>query len=599
LLFASPGVVAAPPPNDDFADATEMTGLPAEATGSNVEATTEADEPAVGARSIWFKWTAPTDSGVTVVFSGCAQPFQDTVPTSLTFAVFVKSPVFGLRQLQPTFHAEAGRVYLVAIASSVSGGSQPVSDPDICVRLLPGPANDEFPTATPLDGFPVTATYKSSTEVGGATAEPGEPDHEGDDVSGPIPSSSGSVWYSWTAPANGPVMLRVCGAFNAVAVYTGNHLGALSWVLTRRPRGSGHSPCGGPTGASALLHAAEGETYRIAVTGPSDFQLLIGTQLAALAGPGPPALVYTGFPGQTDNLKLQLTGDGPERAVLVEADGLSGANGCQVDVAAGNLRCPVPGRAAIALDVDLGDGNDSADVDLLGPGRPPSDGGPVRRVSGGDGDDTLAGSAGASLLDNGWAGGLALIGGRGDDSIVGGRGDDSIGGGPGADAINPGAGTDAVSGGSGDDRVQSVDGSSDNIRCDAGRDRARLDGVDLSQNGCERRELSSPARAVPSSAFISNSEGEDEDYLVIFIACPLDAGRGCTTKIEALVQPGRTITRQLHLRPGRSGLVQTYTFSEGLLRRGIRVTATTRRRHGGTLKFTRRLPVFDDRYEGE
>jgi hypothetical protein len=156
-----------------------------------------------------------------------------------------------------------------------------------------------------------------------------------------------------------------------------------------------------------------------------------------------------------------------------------------------------------------------------------------------------------------------------------------------------------VSGGSADDRVQGVDGSSDNIDCNAGRDRARLDGVDLAGKGCERRELSSPARAVPSSAFISNTEGEDDDHLEIFVACPLDAGRGCTTKIEAIVQAGRRITRRLRLRPGRSGIVTTYTFSEGLLRRGVRVTATTRSRGAGTLKFTRRLPVFDDRYEGE
>jgi hypothetical protein len=285
--------------------------------------------------------------------------------------------------------------------------------------------------------------------------------------------------------------------------------------------------------------------------------------------------------------------------LLVEADGVSVANGCQADVAAGNLRCPVPGRTAIALDVDLGDANDSADVDLLGPGLVPDEGAPLRRVSGGDGNDTLAGSAGAHGLDNGWIGGLALLGGRGDDSIVGRPGEEIIRGGPGADRINPGGGSDAVNGGSGADRVRSVDGSSDNIRCDGGRDRARLDGIDRSGKGCERRELSSPARAVPFSALLSNDDGDGDDHLEIFIACPPDARRGCRTKIEASAQPGRTITRRLRLRPGRSGMVTSYTFSEGLLRRGVRVTAITRRRRGGTLKVTRRLPVSDDRYEGE
>jgi hypothetical protein len=582
---------ATPPPNDNFADATEMSGLPAEATGSNVDATREPDEPFAGNGSIWFKWTPPTDSGVTVVLGGCAPPFQDTVQGTLNVAVFVRSHVFGLVPIQPTFHAEAGRVYVIAIGTYVTGPPGPVPDPDICVRLLPGPANDDFAAATPLAGFPVSATYESSSEVGGSTIEPGEPEHFGNQTSSP---PSGSVWYSWTAPADRPVALRVCGAFAAVAVYNGDRVNELHWVLTRR---SSNRPCGGRGGASVAFNAIAGKAYRIAVAGPSNFQLLIGTQLAVLAGQAP-MFLYTAFPGQTDNLKLRLSGSGPERALLVDAAGVPAANGCDAGASGAQLRCPIPGRAGFAVDVDLGDADDTADVDLLGPVRASDEGPPVRRVLGGEGNDALTGSAGAYSLADGWTGGIALVGETGADRLIGRSGYDRIMGGPGADRLDPGAGSDSVNGGRGADHVRTVDGASDNIGCDAGRDHARLDGLDLAR-GCERRRLSSPARAVATSAVFSNDDGDDSDHLEISVACPLDAKRGCTTKIVAAVESDRTITRRLRLRRGGSGVVETYTFSEAFLRRGLRITAITRRRHGRALRFTGRLPIFDDRYYGE
>jgi RTX calcium-binding nonapeptide repeat (4 copies) len=503
LLLWPAGAVAAPPPNDNFVDATEITGLPAEVTGSNVDATREPDEPTSGDHSIWFRWTAPADGGVTATVGGCSGPFVDTVYASLFVAVFVRSPAFGLVSVPSTFHADVGRVYWIAISSSTNLPGQGLADPDICVRVLPGPANDDFAAATPLTGFPVSASYPTPTEpVGftpGPTDEPGEPNHFGDPSSPP----AGSVWYSWTAPADRRVVLRVCGAFSAVGVYTGNSPDALSWVATRRRRSGS---CGELSGASVTLDAVGGEVYRIAVAGPSNFHILIGTQLALLAGQKP-TFLYTAFPGQTDNLKLRLTGTEPERALLVEADGVTAANGCHADSTAAGLRCPVPGRSPIGLDIDLGDGNDKADIRVLGPEAKPTDDTPPRRqVDGGDGDDTLVGSAGFYSAAAGWTGALSLVGGPGADRFTGGPGDDSVQGGPGPDRIDPGPGSDRVNGGPGGDRVRAVDGASDSIRCEAGDDHARLDGIDLS-GGCERHRLSSPARAVPTSAWLSNDDG--------------------------------------------------------------------------------------------
>lgn len=59
----SAGVFAAPPVNDNFADAEQLSGIRLSVTRSNAEATKEAGEPNhannAGGKSVWFKWTAP------------------------------------------------------------------------------------------------------------------------------------------------------------------------------------------------------------------------------------------------------------------------------------------------------------------------------------------------------------------------------------------------------------------------------------------------------------------------------------------------------------------------------------------------------------
>jgi Ca2+-binding RTX toxin-like protein len=76
--------------------------------------------------------------------------------------------------------------------------------------------------------------------------------------------------------------------------------------------------------------------------------------------------------------------------------------------------------------------------------------GPLLTLDGGDGDDTVTGSAGDDVLLGG-NGNDRLIGSAGDDLIDGGAGNDSIGGGAGDDILNGGDGTDTIDGGTGDD----------------------------------------------------------------------------------------------------------------------------------------------------
>ncbi len=79
--LSSFSVYAAPPPNDNFADATVISGFPVTVTGSNIEATLEPGEPLpegyefYARKSVWYQWTAPTSGLVQIdTFGSYYQP---------------------------------------------------------------------------------------------------------------------------------------------------------------------------------------------------------------------------------------------------------------------------------------------------------------------------------------------------------------------------------------------------------------------------------------------------------------------------------------------------------------------------------------------
>src|SRR5262245_61870102 len=67
-LFVPPRGYAATPVNDDFADATPLSGLTVVTNASNVGATKETGEPMhagdAGGRSVWWSWRAPFTGSV-------------------------------------------------------------------------------------------------------------------------------------------------------------------------------------------------------------------------------------------------------------------------------------------------------------------------------------------------------------------------------------------------------------------------------------------------------------------------------------------------------------------------------------------------------
>ncbi|HVU18450.1 MAG TPA: FG-GAP-like repeat-containing protein [Candidatus Didemnitutus sp.] len=114
------------------------------------------------------------------------------------------------------------------------------------------PANDNFSAATVITG---TEAILRGTTIA-ATKEAGEPLHAGN-------IGGSSVWWKWTAPANGIFTVNTVGAtFDTVlAIYTGTTLPTLSAVASNDDISTGN------TASSISFAATSGTTYYIAVDG--------------------------------------------------------------------------------------------------------------------------------------------------------------------------------------------------------------------------------------------------------------------------------------------------------------------------------------------
>src|SRR5918999_3681065 len=112
------------------------------------------------------------------------------------------------------------------------------------------PPNDAFAAAAAITGT-TGSTGGVNTE---ATKEPGEPNH-GDNAGGH------SVWYSWTAPLSGSVLMDTCTASfdTLLAAYQGASVASLTMLA------SDDDSC--ETGSRIAFQVTSGQEYRIAVDG--------------------------------------------------------------------------------------------------------------------------------------------------------------------------------------------------------------------------------------------------------------------------------------------------------------------------------------------
>jgi hypothetical protein len=271
LLWLSLGdtASAAAPANDDFANAATLSGLPANVTGSNADATNETGEPVVGrGHSVWWSWTAPSDGDVTV--DTCGSELFDTV-----LAVYTGSNVHNLTPVgsndyafdncgvtdgpaatsKLSFEATGGQVYKIVVDSGPGSGPEETGTIALALYRPPQPANDDFANAAALTENEGEVIWAGPHTNAGASREEGEPIHAGD-------LGGHSVWFSWTAPRSGVVHFGTCGANgntldSLLAVYTGDS------VETLNPVASNHDSWCSPVS----FRPEAGQTYHIAVDG--------------------------------------------------------------------------------------------------------------------------------------------------------------------------------------------------------------------------------------------------------------------------------------------------------------------------------------------
>jgi hypothetical protein len=193
-LAVAPGADAAPPPNDDLANATVISTLPFTDTVDNSEATSEAGEPSCfgppPAGSVWWASTAEAD--------GLLRPRTTGSSTSWTQLVVYRKVGEGLAGLArlvcavnagPPFEQRvaAGSTYLFQVATLDERGAVRFD-----LERVPPPANDAFADAIEVPSLPFGHAFSS-----GATTEPGEPTATHCGV------VNESVWYSFTPSATG------------------------------------------------------------------------------------------------------------------------------------------------------------------------------------------------------------------------------------------------------------------------------------------------------------------------------------------------------------------------------------------------------------
>jgi subtilisin family serine protease len=271
-----------PPPNDDFNQRIDFANMNDAFTGSNVGASAEPGEPlhanVIGGHSVWFTWTASTDSTFTLSTEGSQfdtvlAVYEGTSVNGLTaLATNDDNPVNGTFSLI-TLTVSAGKTLAIAVdgfAGAVGAFALKLDAVDLGVR----PPNDTFTEAGNLSNLPTAGTGNNV----GATLQAGEPVHSGN-------LGGRSVWWNWTSPTSQLITVDTLGSSfdTLLAVYTGSELNTLTPVAANDDQNSGSL-------ISRVTFAAQaGVTYRIAVDGFSNTD--------GIAGDGDITLNIAGFNG--------------------------------------------------------------------------------------------------------------------------------------------------------------------------------------------------------------------------------------------------------------------------------------------------------------
>jgi len=285
---------AAPPVNDDFADATLIKGATGIVSDTNTYATLQETEPfefpapGGGCCTVWYRWVAPADGTTTIdtisEYGGATflEVFSGSSVTALTkLAESGYSPTYNYKS-RLAVTVEEGSTYRIRVSGASYGRDFLMS-----WRLVTGPAspvNDNFADAWAISG----ARGAVAGDNTGATAEEDEPQAQ----AGQEAYGANSIWYEWTAPADGTATVSTEGSvdWTQLAIFTGATLADLERV-------------------TALPHEASTFGVRFAAEGGTTYRLFIATRF----DPGPITLNWNlegGPPPSNDALanSIALTG---------------------------------------------------------------------------------------------------------------------------------------------------------------------------------------------------------------------------------------------------------------------------------------------------
>lgn len=278
------GMAPAPvgrPPNDDFADAAQLTGESGRAAPVHILlATDEPGEPAfineaeARPRSVWYRWSPSATGPARFTI---ARGHENGLADRVAFDLYRGDRIVSLRRLANkfggglSFFAEAGTDYFIRLGL----GSDLIADPapdgprrhatsPVELHWAPGgaPANDHFADAIALGDEEAVAGNNQ-----GATLEVGELVGQDVRLQTYVPEGvTASVWYRWTAPTTADWRFSVDRRHLRAMVFVGDDVASTRLVS-------------GAAKQHATFPAHEGEEYRIAVAaenalyGGTDYRL--------------------------------------------------------------------------------------------------------------------------------------------------------------------------------------------------------------------------------------------------------------------------------------------------------------------------------------
>lgn len=233
---------AAPPANDNFANAQLFSGVSGQVVGTTAEGTHEAGEPihahTRGVASVWYKYVAPGNGVLNMNtydngFDATLAVYQGSSLGNLTLiAANNNTETTGFISAATVYVGmKAGATYYIAVDGDTNNGSG-LGVVKLNFTFDNAAPNDNFANAQDLHAFP--DVYLSSYTNVGASKEPGEPNHAGN-VGGK------SVWFRWKNYSDvsrsefftletRSVDSYIIGTPVTFAVYTGASVGALTEV---------------------------------------------------------------------------------------------------------------------------------------------------------------------------------------------------------------------------------------------------------------------------------------------------------------------------------------------------------------------------------